>query len=282
MPLGRCTVRYEKSSSFMDSIDPIVQSPITTESAFQAASEVSRGIGRWDVLRKRVDVLTVRRWVGDDHSIIVKLWNRPGLKGWLRRTSRTAPVVREAAALRRLEGSDSPVPKLLGRFRLDQPRHSHTDGLVIEDLHPCELGFNVLKACAAEGVDHRVQEMNQKITDLTEHLLASSILDTDHRLTNMVVTSEGRWYRIDFEHARFVRRTERHPQWLGEMLGRLLATHIFAVQPELTYVDDFAHRIAPLVNSSPRVRNCVEAIVVQMLETQRQTMGVDTRYTFSW
>ena len=87
----------------MDPIDPIVESPITTDVAFQAASEVSQGIGQWEVLRNRDDVLTVRRWVGDDRSMIVKLWNRPGLKGWLRRTSRTAPVVREASTLRRLE-----------------------------------------------------------------------------------------------------------------------------------------------------------------------------------
>ena len=250
--------------------------------AYHAASEASRGTGRMDILQTRVDVVTIRYWLEDERSVIVKLWNRPGFRGWARRLSRTAPAIREAQALSRVNERYGSSPALLGQFRLDRPTHQHTEALVMEDLHPCRIGFLELMDAARLGDDQSVMKMNRSIIRLTEQLIEASILDTDHRLTNMLVTKDGCWHRVDYEHARCVRRTDRHPHWLGEMLGRLLATQIFAVQPQLQYVDDIAKYIQSMVKSDVRVQRRVEAIVIEMLNVQKETMGVDTAYSFPW
>jgi len=252
------------------------------DATLSAASAVSRGDERAEVLQIRVDVLTARYRIDGGPSVIVKLWNRPGWRGWLRRATRSAPFSRESIALRRLGDLNGPAPRLLGSFLLDRRSHRHTEALVIEDLGPARDAFDVVAELAGDRADAALADVDDALARLTADMLDAGIVDDDHRLTNMIRPADGRWYRIDFEHARCMRSPARPRRRRGIMLGRLMGTYVFAVQPRLELADRFFERVRGLAGGDRRVRAAASEIVAGMLEQQVRTNNVRTTYELPW
>src|SRR5205085_1383815 len=91
---------------------------------------------RATVLRSRPDDdrLVLRLPDTPHGSVILKLWKRPGPKGFLRRISRTASVYREWRMSRHLQRAGVAAPVVLGYAMLGDSQRPYTEALLSQDL----------------------------------------------------------------------------------------------------------------------------------------------------
>lgn len=247
------------------------------------ALEVSTRRLELQVLRERgQDVLIARVPGPEGQPVIVKLWNRRGLRGGLRRISGTTIARREWDALQRLGKDDLGVPRGLACFTLRHPEARHTEVLIEEDLGACRDATEEYKAMLREGRVTEAAAFEEHLLRSTEVLLQRGLLDTDHRLPNFVVRPDGRPVRLDFELARRVRNPFRHPEPLGRMIGTFLGSYLFAVQPDVARARSFAERLQARLHLSTPVLALARRRVEEMTERQRREIGMDTRMDWPW
>lgn len=261
----------------------MMATPATPPELAALALEVSTRRARMTVLRERgSDVLIARTTAPDGRAVIVKLWNRRGLRGFLRRLSGTTIARREWDALTRLRKDDLGVPEPIACFTLRHRGARHTEVLIEEDLGVCRDATEEYKAMLRAGRYDEAAVFEEALLRGTEVMLARGLLDTDHRLPNFVVRPDGRPVRLDFELARRVRDPHRHPAVLGRMIGTFLGSYLFAVQPDVGRARAFAARLQERIRLSPAALAVVRARVEEMTARQKQEIGMDTRMEWPW
>ncbi len=261
----------------------MMATPATPPELERLALEVSTRRASLTVLRERgQDVLIARTCAPDGRAVIVKLWNRRGGRGWLRRASGTTIARREWDALQRLRRDNVGVPEALACFTLRHPDARHTEVLIEEDLGVCRDATEEYKALLRDRRADEAAAFEEQMLHTTEVMLMRGLLDTDHRLPNFVVRPDGRVVRLDFELARPVLRPRRHTAQLGRMVGTFLGSYLFAVQPDVPRATAFAQRLQARLRLPPRVLVRVKLRVTEMTERQRQEIGLDTRMQWPW
>jgi tRNA A-37 threonylcarbamoyl transferase component Bud32 len=231
-------------------------------------------------LKERNDASTLRVQIESDSTVIMKLWKRPGIAGHLRRATGTDPGGRESRALARLLEAGIAVPAPLGTASFVLAESEFTDALFLEDLGSCETAFEHLKSLIRMGEEARVERFLGEVVEMTAAIVERDIIDTDHSLNNLVVTARGELVRLDTEVARQLSGRPARPY--GSMLGRLIGTFIFAVQPDLERVGPFARALVERLDPEPAVLLEASAQVARMLEGQRCNRSLDTRVTLPW
>ena len=258
------------------------QAVSTTHLRWLAAS-VSDGSAEAEVLRdKRDDVLTARVRLDKHHSVIVKLWNRPSWRGGLRRLTRTNTGYREWCSLRMLCQRGAYAPRPLGYFRLRQPTVHHTEALITEDLGPCTNAARRAKQLLWSEQYELLERFENDLIAITLAMVSGGLIDTDHRLSNFVVTEAGRMVRLDLEHGTRVLFPNIWPNRYGIMLGVLVGSYAFAMQPAVSRAWDFAARLADRLMPPRRVLRRARRKVEAMLNRQRIERGIDTRVSLPW
>ncbi len=231
-------------------------------------------------LKERDDATTLRVQVELESTLVVKLWKRPGILGHLRRATGTDPAGRECRALTRLLEAGIAVPAPLGTTSFALKDSEFTDALFLEDLGPCETAFEHLKNLIRAGEEAPVERFLAEVVELTASIVERDIIDTDHSLNNLVVTARGRLMRLDTEIARELRGRPAKPY--GIMLGRLMGSFVFAVQPELERVGPFANALASRLDPDPAALREASAQVARMLDSQLRRKARDSRVTLPW
>ena len=257
--------------------------PATAPEYLKLALEVSTRRADIKVLRERgSDVLIARTPGPDGKSVIVKLWNRRGWRGFLRRVSGTTIARREWDALCHLRKDGLGVPDPLACFTLRHPEALHTEVLIEEDLGACGDVTETFKQLRREKRTEEIAAFEEHLLRSTEVMLARGLLDTDHRLPNFVVRPDGRPVRLDFELARPVRHPRRDEKQLGRMIGTFLGSYLFAVQPDIAAARSFAERLQARLNLSPRTLAIARERVEEMMARQLREIGMDTRMDWPW
>ncbi len=250
------------------------------------ATETGRGTAPGLVVLKErgsdVRVARVTHPAGNG-TVVVKLWNRRGGRGRIRRLTRTNIGWREYTALRVLETRRIGAPQPLAYLTLRDPRSAYTEALISSDLGECRRAMAVFKELLTEGNEDRVRSFETALINATAGMLAAGLIDTDHRIPNFAVPAGSDMpVRLDFELCRRVRRVAWHPRLLGRMLGTLLGTYVFAVQPDMDRVPDFGARLRAAVCPSARARRHALARVSEMLNRQSANRGVITDKPRIW
>jgi hypothetical protein len=231
-------------------------------------------------LLKRKRALVARVKLEDGGSVIAKLWCSPGIRALIRRKTRTSNCHNEWKVLRVLSAERASVPRPMGHCELLSGQY--TEGLLIEDLGESKLGLSHVKALIREGREQEHEQLVNWLIELTELMLRHGVVDPDHGLHNVLVTSTGRPVRIDFEVARVIRGgIEKRPAY-GQMLGRLLTSYIFAAQPDLPRIQWFARRIEQTLNPPASVLREAGRFVQEQMDRQRLTMNVNTQIRLEW
>ncbi len=202
------------------------------------------GTCRLQVLRERPDSQTLRLSMGEAKPVVVKLWKRPGWRGALRRLTGTDNARREWRALRELGAAGLPVPRGIAICRLQQQGMPYTDALFLEDLGNRPTASAHLKQTIESGSEEARVRFEEQVLALTVGILRAGFVDPDHGFHNMLVSARGEPVRLDFELATRVGRPAWYPEPYGQMLGRLLSTYVYAVQPDTGLAVDFALRMA--------------------------------------
>ena len=228
------------------------------------------------LLRERgTDVRIARvRAPGGIGTVIVKLWNRPHWRGALRRLTRTNIGWQEYAALRRLGPRHIGTPHPLAYLHLRDAATPYTEALVSTDLGECRDSTEFFKRILREGTESAVREFEDHLISSTVGLLASGLIDTDHRLPNFVVLKEGRPVRLDFELCRPTRCVAWHPRQVGLMLAALTGSYAFAVQPDVGRILSFAARLREGVGPSAAALRVAAAQVAADVARQEREKGI--------
>lgn len=251
------------------------------ELALQTGRGTASGM---EILRERgADVRIARVQVPEGGgTVIVKLWNRANWRGALRRLTRTNIGWQEYAALRRLEPQRIGTPVPLGYLRLRDSATPYTEALVSSDLGECRDSTEYFKRLRLEGNEAAVKEFEEHLILSTAGLLASGLIDTDHRLPNFVVLKEGRPVRLDFELCRSTRCVAWHPRQVGLMLAALLGSYGFAVQPDVERVVAFAARLRAVLRPSPKVLRVAADQVARDVARQERDFGLKLSLPDLW
>ncbi len=227
------------------------------------------------ILRERGgDVRIARTTHPAAGGVVVKLWNRPGLRGRLRRWGGSNPAGNEWRALVLLAAAGIPVPAPLAYLpRLPAPAR-HSEGLITLDLGVCGDVTEHLKGLIARGDGPGEERLTAEIVRVTTVMVHLGLLDTDHRLPNFVLTPAGTPVRLDFEL--LVRRP--WPRWwwdsYGLMLGTLIGSYVFAVQPDRDRALAFAARLRrSLAPPRPVLRRAGQRVAA-MLYRQELEIGL--------
>jgi hypothetical protein len=230
------------------------------------------------VLHRGQDRLVIRlRTIHLPVSIVIKLWARTGAKGWIRRLARRAPADIEWRNLLRFSRIGIVVPTPLGRSYITPPISGYTEALCLEDLGDCQLSTDYLKGLLEAKSEDEAQHFESTLIDMTGRIIDAGIIDVDHSLANVLVRASGQVIRLDLELARRVYLPHLFATKFGEMIGRLVGMHAFAVQPDTARTERFYDLLCKRLRPSQRVLNVARKYANNMLIQQRRQFGIDTR-----
>jgi hypothetical protein len=253
--------------------------PLKNPAWLELANEVScQRAPSMEILRQRgEDVLIARVQTNEGQSVIVKCWNRRGLRGALRRWSRSNIGWREYTALLRLHEAGIPCPEPFAYLELPHNEARHTEALLSLDLGPCDDATEFYKTLLVTDPE-AASAFETHVLDATVTMIRLGLLDPDHRLPNFVIPEDRIPVRIDFELCIPVRYPSRHPVLLGQMLGTLMGSMVFAVQPDTKRAEAFAEKLIQVMPFplSIKCRRVAADIVTHMLERQNQEIGLKT------
>jgi hypothetical protein len=237
-----------------------------------------------EVLRRRSDDdrNVSRVHLRDGRTVVLKLWKRPGLKGALRRVTRTASVFWEWRCLRRLERAAVSVPRALAYGVLRSTSTQYTEALAMEDLGPLVNAMDHVSGLVAAEDERGLRAIEDDLCRLTRSLLGAGVVDSDHSLMNMALDGNGKLVRLDFELARPVPSPRLAPTRYGIMLGRLIASYEFAVHPHDGRARRFAYRLADELKPGAGVLGRAHAYVARALQRQLERTGVVSSLKLEW
>jgi hypothetical protein len=236
-----------------------------------------------DLIRERgADVRIARALGPGGEAVVVKLWNRRGLRGLLRRWSGTSPAQREWTALCRLGAADLEVPRPLACFSGLGSGAAHTDALVTGDLGVCGDAVEQVKSLIRSGDRAAEVAFVETLVEVTRTMVNLGYLDIDHRLPNFVVAPSGRPVRLDFELNLWRPWPRLWTRDYGLMLGTLVGSYVFAVQPDQERVKAFARRLRQRLDPPLAVLRLAEGRVEGMLRQQEAEIGLPIRIDDLW
>jgi len=240
-----------------------------------------------EVLRSRHDCIIFRVAPPDSASFIVKLWKRPGVRGFLRRITQTGNLDREWKTLNHLSRFALAVPEAITRFHFDSPINGYTDAIVMQDIGVGVLGTEYLTQLLGQelkqgSADERIKFENSVI-ELTASILQAGVLDLDHHLVNMIVTPSGDIVRLDFEISTIVRNPRRHTRKFAWVIANLMTSYIVAVNAHgKETANGFAMKLAKDLELPANLLRHAKVKVEKNLESQQQQSGLDLRWTPPW
>jgi hypothetical protein len=252
----------------------------SSEEIHQIADRAWRlGAGAQQLL-KRNRAMVARVKLENGESVIAKLWCSAGVYALLRRRMGTSNCQLAWKALSVLHIAGVAVPRPLGQcVMLTGP---YTEAMLIEDLGDCILGIDHVKKLLREDREAEHNQFVDQVFEMTEAMLRHGVLDPDHGLHNILVGADARPVRIDFEVAKVIRGEIGKHSAYGEMMGRLLTSYVFAVQPDTSRIEKFAARIEEALAPPKPVLQRAGKYVRDQLAKQSATMGVHTELHLDW
>lgn len=209
-------------------------------------------------------------------STVVKMWRIRNLKERIKSIIYRSNGWREWRMHRRIHQARIQVPEPFGFFRLKRPNGEKFEFLAIEDLGSTERGLPYLKRLIADNDESAVKSFENRLIEITLSLVGLGVVDIDHQLNNFLIDKSDRLLRIDFECARQYWPGVTPKREFAEMIARLLASHIYAVQPDMSRTKQFSERLYRQLNINHQIRARVQSSVNKKLDIQHRKMGVAT------
>lgn len=209
-------------------------------------------------------------------TAVIKVWKIRNLKERLKSILHLSNGSKEWRMHRLIFKAGIEVPEPLAFHRLTVQTGQAYEVMAMEDLGAVQRGLPYMKKLLKTGDDIGISGLEEHLIEVTAAFIKAHFLDIDHQLNNFVVDARGRLMRIDFECARHnvLRITSKSE--LSEMLARLIASHVYAVQPEVFRSVYFAEHLFQKLDIDRPIRALVSASVNAKLEKQRNREGVAT------
>jgi Lipopolysaccharide kinase (Kdo/WaaP) family len=184
--------------------------------------------------------------------------------------------------LRRLARKGIRVPQPYGLCRISGKGKQFTEALFLEDLGETTSATEHIKRLISDGQENIVQAFEDQLIEMTRTMVSAGIVDTDLLLVNIVVPKTGEPVRLDLELARLVFFPRLFWRRYARMIGQLIGSHAFAVQPEVSRTTDFASRLARRMHPPIRVLRHAARHVRAMMADQARDAHIHTRVELPW
>lgn len=254
------------------------QAMLDATTAHALISDTCHHLDEMEVISKRSFRLVIRRPAPDGTSVIVKLWARPGWKGVVRRMLGQSAARYEYRNLRMMERLGVPAPRAFAYGRAAPNTQGYTDAMVMEDLGDIEIAGGYLKDRIGAGDEAAVTRFEDELIRMTGILARARIIDFDHSMVNIVVKDKTP-LRLDLEKARRVPWIGLRPNLYGEMIGQLLATYVFAVQPDVKRAERFATKLFDDIKPKASIVKRAQLHVDKKMKRQKDGRGIDMALT---
>lgn len=238
--------------------------------------------GQAELVRSKGERKVWRTSLEGQTTVIVKLWCRSTLGSVVRRLTRTSNAVREYRILRRLQRAGVPVPGPIGYCFLSGSGVQYVEALFLQDLGQCKSGLQYIQEMIENGDSDSLQEFEDEVIAITLGMVRTRVLDRDHSVLNIVRPPSRGAVRVDLEVAKGIVFPSLAINEYAQMLGRLIGTYAFAVQPDMGLARDFATRVADRLGPRRSVLHRAADFVRKMMEKQRRERGIDTRVDLPW
>jgi hypothetical protein len=139
-----------------------------------------------------------------------------------------------------------------------------------------------LKGLVHSGNEQQATDFEDQMIHMVEIFLRAGILDVDHGFANTLVTESGQPVRLDFEMARRVIWPRMFTGMYGEMLGRMIVMHAFAMQPNTNRTTEFAQRLLERIRPPRQALLKASAYAQMKLKVQLNETGIDTSLRLPW
>ena len=236
-------------------------------------AEVIRSKDRKTVLRVRLD---------EHHTIVAKLWALTRAMHKHRRLTRTSTAVREYRVLGHLHRAGIAVPKPFGYWFVRTDSGPNQEVILMHDLGPCIMASTYLHDLVTRQEWSRQIALDKEIVAMTRGVVDAGVVDPDHSVNNIVVDERRQLFRVDLEMAGRHRRGTFLSRRYAMMLGRLIESYTYAVQPHVELSLAFCDRLARELRPSRVARSRAAAFVAKRLAEQRRTRSIDTRLALRW
>lgn len=214
-------------------------------------------------------------------EIVAKVWVNPNVKDRVKCRLGISNAQHEWRMQQRLFAAGMHVPSPLGYLSFRCGRQT-VEVLTISYIGEVTSGLVHLKACMASGSENRIAHFEREVIDMTRTMIGAKVLDMDHQLNNIVVTSRNEVFRLDVECARRWRFIPLPDKAYGETVGRLVSSHAYASQPELYRTEDFASRLADALSPPEAALSHAAAVIERALARQKVRSGTDSRLNLAW
>jgi len=213
----------------------------------------------------------------DEGTVIVKLWRIRSDKEKIKWFFRLHGGWKEWRMHSFLYKAGIAIPKPIGFYRFTLRNGEQWETMAIEDLGTTERGLNYIKRLIAEKNEEDIRIFENSLINVTEEFIRIGIFDIDHQLNNFLVNSNSNLFRIDFECAKLKRWKNKLPLQYAEMLARLIASHVYAVQPDVVRTEQFAKALYSRLNLDSRIKAAIENSVTQKLKFQYRNAGINSK-----
>ena len=217
--------------------------------------------------------------LGPTGTVVVKLWRVGTRKERIKLAVRLSNGWREWRMHQFVHRGGVQVPAPLGFCRLTVANGDQWEVMAIEDLGATERGLPYLKKLISAGMEADIAIFEEGLIAITTQIARLGVVDSDHQLNNFLVDDTGRLLRIDFECARRPWRGNLPAGDYAEMIARLLASHVYAVQPDVRRTERLAETLYGELGLDGRVRAKVSESVNDKLEYQHRKVGVASAVT---
>ncbi|NHA15377.1 hypothetical protein [Thioalkalivibrio sp. XN279] len=214
-------------------------------------------------------------------SVIVKTWILNGGPDRLKRLAWMSNTRREWRVHRYLHVSGVRVPEPFA-YRAGWGNSGPYELIAVQDLGRVTDALDYLKCSVKRADEDAVRWLEEEVISNTLRMVRSGTLDVDNKLNNFGVTASGELYRLDLECARRWRFRVLPSEAYGAMLGHLLASHVFACQPNVIRTEQFASRIAEALAPNSATLASARSWLDAIMQRQREHNGIDSRVTLPW
>ena len=115
--------------------------------------------------------------------------------------------------------------------------------------------------------------------DLTEKMVENRIFDSDHSMVNIVPIQNDTAARLDLECAHIAPRRRLAERIYGLMIGRLIGSYVFTVQPDVSCMSRFSNALLDRLRPSAAVLRTAESQLQEMLSSQLEGSSIDTEFS---
>lgn len=233
-------------------------------------------------LRKNRRGMLLRANLGQE-SVLVKITELHGRLNHLRSILGTTTGTQEFLIHRMMEEARLGVPKTFGFSQVKTKNRRRFDLMVIEDLGAITRGVDFIKKCLTNDDFQALRSVEDTVIRMTQLMLINKVSDIDHHLNNIAIDEDESLFRIDFECARYWRFRSISKRAIGQMLGRLISSHVIACQDiDVQHSQRFAQELVNKLQVKRSVLGVARRMIEEQLDKQSQKQELSVKFGLPW